>query len=255
MNFQSFSKRVFFLTTLLFFFIGAPHGFADDSKKLFGAKDFTLDNGIRVIAIENPRAPVVTHMVWYGVGSADEPKGQSGIAHYLEHLMFKGSLKLDPGEFSETVKSLGGNDNAFTSRDYTAYFQTIASRYLEDVMKLESERMLYMDAPEGEAASELDVVLEERRQRLENNPEAELFAAAAYALYYGHPYAIPIIGWKHDVEALTLEKAKAFYKKWYHPENATLIVSGDVDAKKLKKLAKRTMAVFQKLKKQPLEQT
>lgn len=206
-----------------------------------------LDNGMRAILIENNRAPVVTHMVWYHVGAADEPKQQSGLAHYLEHLMFKGSKTIPPGEFSKTIKRLGGRDNAFTSQDYTAYFQTIASANLATVMKMEAERMLSMQAPEKEALSELNVVLEERRQRMENNPQAQFFAALRNALFAEHPYGTPIIGWPEDVQDLNLDKAKAFHKNWYTPSNATLVVAGNVTLKDFKKLAQDIYGALPKM--------
>lgn len=214
-----------------------PMSLAQSQKPVFNAQSFTLKNGMKAVLIENNRAPVVTHMVWYDVGAADEDFGQSGLAHYLEHLMFKGTEKLEPGEFSKRVQQMGGQDNAFTSQDYTAYFQTISTDNLEEVMRMEADRMLNLNVPEEEVESERSVVLEERAQRLENNPQAQFFSDLRHALYINHPYATPIIGWRDDIEKLDKAKADAFYKKWYKPAQATLIVAGDVDFKTFKKLA------------------
>lgn len=227
-------KFAFILTFLIFLISTDVHAEAPES--VFGAKTFTLDNGMHAVLIENDRAPVVTHMVWYNVGAIDESVGQSGIAHYMEHLMFKGSQDLEPGEFSRIIKRLGGNDNAFTAQDYTAYYETVASQHLEKVMRMEADRMMTMNPPQEEADSELQVVLEERRQRLENNPQAQFFTALRSALFYGHPYAVPVIGWRNDIEDLTLEEAITFQRKWYVPANATLVVAGDVSFNEFKKI-------------------
>lgn len=229
------SFLTFFLALLCFGMSSA----AQAQDKIFNAQKIILDNGLEVIAIPNPRAPVVTHMIWYEAGAADEQVAVSGVAHYMEHLMFKGSKNVPPGEFSKRVRALGGEDNAFTAQDYTAYFQTIASEYLGNVMQMESDRMAALDTPADEAVSELKVVLEERRQRLENNPSALLMRDLRSALYPNHPYNKPIIGWKADVEALTLDKALGFYKTHYAPNNARLIVSGDISMDTLEGLAKK----------------
>lgn len=205
---------------------------------VFNAKTATLSNGLQVVVIENNRAPVVTHMVWYKVGAADEAVGQSGIAHFLEHLLFKGSDGLAPGEFSKTVRALGGNDNAFTSYDYTAYFQSIASRHLEKVMRMEAGRMRGAKLPETEVASERLVILEERRQRTDNSPSARFSESLNAALYENHPYGTPIIGWMHEMEQLDRQIAYDFYRKWYAPNNAILIVSGDVEAEDVFEMAR-----------------
>ena len=211
-------------------------------KKVFNAESFTLDNGMQVIVIPNHRAPVATHMVWYKVGAADEPPGKSGIAHFLEHLLFKGSdqiggRKLAPGEFSQIVRSMGGNDNAFTSQDYTAYFQSIPVQHLETVMRMEAGRMNGANPPADEVLSERKVILEERRQRTDNDPRGQFQEQMAAAAYVNHPYGIPVIGWKHEMDELSYEDAKSFYDRWYAPNNAVLVVSGDVTPGKVFQLA------------------
>ena len=198
---------------------------------------FTLPNGLDAVVIEDHRAPVVVHMVWYDVGSADEPPGKSGIAHFLEHLMFKGTDDLAPGEFSRTVEAQGGSDNAFTSSDYTGYFQRVAADRLGLMMEMEADRMRDLRLDDEDMLTERDVVLEERAQRTESNPGA-LFGEMRQAVQYlHHPYRIPIIGWRHEVEKLTLEDAVAFYRRFYAPNNATLVVAGDVDPAEVRALA------------------
>jgi zinc protease len=189
---------------------------------------YTLDNGMQVVVIPDNRAPVATHMVWYKVGAADEPPGQSGIAHFLEHLMFKGTEKLAPGEFSKTVARWGGQDNAFTAQDITAYFQRIPKDRLGDVMKMEADRMANLRLDEKNVITERDVVLEERRMRVDNDPANILMEQAKAALYVAHPYGTPIIGWDTEIRQLDREDAIAFYERFYAPNNAVLVVSGDV---------------------------
>ena len=206
---------------------------------VFNPETFTLKNGMEVVVVNNPRVPVVTHMVWYRVGSADEGPGESGIAHFLEHLMFKGTKKREPGEFSEIVARNGGHENAFTSRDYTAYFQTIAVDKLETVMELEADRMTNLVFTPKEVELERQVVLEERRSRTDNNPGAILGEHINASLFLNHPYRNPIIGWEHDIKALDIERILAFYKRFYRPNNAILVVAGDMAAEKLKPLAEK----------------
>ncbi len=190
---------------------------------------FTLDNGMDVVVIEDHRAPVAVNMVWYKVGAADEPAGHSGIAHFLEHLMFKGTDDLDPGEFSGTVELNGGSDNAFTSYDFTGYFQRVAADRLGLMMKMEADRMTDLVLTEEVVLPERDVILEERNQRIENSAGA-LFGEQRRAVQYlNHPYGIPIIGWKHEMEQLSQADALAFYDQYYAPNNAILIVAGDVE--------------------------
>lgn len=188
-----------------------------------------LDNGLDVVVIEDRRAPVVVHMVWYRVGAADEPPLQSGIAHFLEHLMFKGTDTLAPGEFSAIVEANGGRDNAFTSWDYTGYFQRVASDRLELMMEMEADRMQNLAFTDAEWLPERDVILEERGQVLESRVGAQFNEAMMAALFKAHPYGTPIIGWRHEMETLDDDMAMEFYDRHYGPNNAILIIAGDVD--------------------------
>ncbi len=199
---------------------------------------FRLDNGLEVVVIEDHRAPVVTHMVWYRVGAADEPAGKTGLAHFLEHLMFKGTKKIAPGEFSKIIKRHGGEDNAFTSRDYTAYYQRIAKEHLGMVMAMEADRMQNLQLSERDVKTELEVIKEERRERTENDPRALFGERLVAAHFVAHPYRRPVVGWMADVQRLTLADVMAFYRRHYTPANAILVVVGDVTAEEVKKLAK-----------------
>jgi zinc protease len=199
--------------------------------------DFTLPNGLQVVVIEDHRAPVVVHMVWYRVGAADEPPGHSGIAHFLEHLMFKGTDDVPPGKFSEIVQAQGGNDNAFTSWDYTAYFQRVAADRLDLVMKLEADRMRDLRLLENDVTTERAVILEERTTRTDSDPAALFAEQTQAAQYLNHPYGIPIIGWRHEIEQLDRDDALAFYSRYYAPNNAVLVVAGDVKPDEVKRLA------------------
>src|SRR4051794_2386117 len=199
--------------------------------------DFRLDNGMEVVVIPDHRAPVVTHMVWYRNGSADDPLGKSGIAHFLEHLMFKGTKKHKQGEFSEVVAELGGQENAFTSNDYTAYFQRIAKEHLPVLMAFEADRMTNLVLTDDIVAPERDVVMEERRMRTDGDPASQLNEAVQAALFTHHPYGKPIIGWMHEIEDLGREDALSYYNRYYTPENAILIVAGDVEPEDVRKLA------------------
>jgi zinc protease len=197
-----------------------------------------LDNGMEVVVIEDRRAPVVVHMVWYRVGAADEPALKSGIAHYLEHLMFKGTDDLEPGEFSAVVEANGGRDNAFTSWDYTGYFQRVAADRLGLMMQMEADRMTDLTLSEEEWRPERDVILNERGQVVESQPGRVFNEAMLAALYKAHPYGTPIIGWRHEMETLNGDDAKAFYRQHYAPNNAILIVAGDVDFEHAMELAR-----------------
>ena len=199
---------------------------------------FTLDNGMQGVVIEDHRAPVVTHMVWYKVGSADEEPGKTGIAHYLEHLLFKGTPTVPSGRFSQIVAENGGQDNAFTSRDYTAYVQQIGADRLALLMEMEADRMRNLTIGDDDWEAERDVVAEERRSRTDNNPSAKFREQFTAALYLGHPYGMPVIGWKAEVEALTKEDALEFYDRFYAPNNAILIVAGDVDPADVETMAR-----------------
>ncbi|MEW9919872.1 M16 family metallopeptidase [Marimonas sp. MJW-29] len=205
---------------------------------------FTLDNGMDVVVVEDHRAPAVQQMVWYRAGSADEPKGASGVAHFLEHLLFKATDKMEAGEFSATVAANGGQDNAFTSYDYTAYFQRVAADRLELMMAMESDRMKNIRITPENIVTERDVILEERNQRTENSPGALFNEQVNAAQYLNHRYGVPIIGWKHEMEELDLEDALSFYETYYSPNNAILIVSGDVDPAEVRRLAEKYYGVI-----------
>ena len=204
---------------------------------LYDADHFTLANGLEVVVVSDYRAPVVTHMLWYKAGAADEPPGKSGVAHFLEHMMFKGTATVAPGEFSRIVARNGGRENAFTSFDFTGYYQTVASDRLEVVMRLEADRMrnLVLEARSFEA--ERQVVLEERRARTDNDPAARFAEQVAAAQYLNHPYGIPVIGWEHEIRALTMADVRAFYDAHYGPNNAVLTVAGDVTTATVRRLA------------------
>ena len=201
---------------------------------------FKLDNGMDVVVIPDHRAPVVTHMVWYRNGSADDPRGKSGIAHFLEHLMFKGTHNHKQGEFSHLVAELGGQENAFTSYDYTAYFQRVAREHLGVVMEFEADRMTGLTLTDDIVAPERDVVLEERRMRSDTDPASQLDEAMSAALFTHHSYGVPIIGWGHEIETLYRQDALAYYRRFYTPENAILVVAGDVEAPEVELLARAT---------------
>lgn len=214
----------------------ATSSYAGDAR----ATMFKLDNGMDVVVIPDHRAPVVTHMAWYRVGAADEAPGVSGIAHFLEHLMFKATENMASGEFSKTIAKLGGQDNAFTSQDVTAYFQRISRDRLPTVMKMEAERMTKLRLEVNEVLTERDVIKEERRSRTDNNPSAVLAEEMNAALYQSHPYGIPIIGWMHEIAELSREDALAFYRRHYAPNNAILVVAGDVTPQEVLQLAQET---------------
>ena len=217
----------------------APPALAEPGAT-FGAETFTLDNGMQVVVIPNQRAPVIHHSVWYRVGAADGPRGKSGIAHMLEHLMFKGTEHIPAGEFSKTIARNGGNDNAFTSQDYTGYFQNVSPERLVMVMEMEADRMVNLSFAENDFLTERDVVAEERRSRTGNQASA-LFAEQVNASQYlAHPYRLPIIGWDQEIQDYTYDDAVDFYRSYYAPNNAILIVAGDVTAGTLRPLAERT---------------
>jgi len=203
-------------------------------------ESFTLDNGLEVVVIPDRRAPVVTHMIWYKVGAADEPEGQSGVAHFLEHLMFKGTTNNPDGAFSKIVAERGGQENAFTSADYTAYFQRIAKEHLPLMMKLEADRMENLVLSEEIVAPERQVVLEERRMRVDSEPGSRLREALNAITFVNHPYGSPVIGWESEIEALNTEAALAFYDRFYTPNNAVVVVAGDVDVDEVRRIAADT---------------
>jgi len=209
------------------------------SAALANPYETTLDNGLRVIVKEDRRAPTAVHMVWYRVGSMDEVDGTSGVAHLLEHMMFKGTPTVGPGEFNKRVAAAGGRDNAFTSRDYTAYFQQIPKEKLDEMMGLEADRMRHLNVDPKEFEQEIKVVMEERRMRTDDNPQAKLFEQMNAVAFQAHPYRRPIIGWMSDLENMTAADARAWYDTWYVPNNAYVVVSGDVDHQEVFALARK----------------
>lgn len=204
--------------------LAAPPAFANPYEH-------RLANGLSVIVKEDRRAPTAVHMVWYRVGSMDETNGVTGVAHALEHMMFKGTPTVGPGEFNRLVAAAGGRDNAFTSRDYTAYFQQVPKEKLEEMMALEADRMRHLTLSADEFAQEIKVVMEERRLRTEDQPRARLFEAMNAAAFQTHPYRRPIIGWMSDLEHMSAQDARDWYERWYVPNNAYVVVVGDVDHK------------------------
>ena len=217
----------------------------DGAKAAPSVSEFKLSNGLQVVVIPDHRAAVVTHMVWYRVGAADEPRGASGIAHFLEHLMFKGTEEIASGQFSKIVARHGGDDNAFTNHDVTAYFQRVAKQHLPMVMRMEADRMANLRLSEQDVTTERDVILEERRSRVDNDPQSILQEQMMAALYANHPYGIPIIGWAHEIAALDRDDALGFYRRFYAPNNAILIVAGDVEPDEVRKLAEETYGKLQ----------
>ena len=202
--------------------------------------DYLLDNGMEVVVIPDHRAPIVTHMVWYKAGSADEPPGKSGIAHFFEHLMFKGTTTHKAGEFDAAIAAIGGSNNAFTSYDYTAFHETVTPQALGEMMSFEADRMRNLILSDEVIATERDVILEERRSRIDNNPDALLDEEVNATLYQNQPYRIPVIGWEQEMEQLNRTDAKAFYDRYYTPNNAVLVVAGDVEPQTVRELAENT---------------
>jgi zinc protease len=202
--------------------------------------DFILPNGLELVVIPDHRAPVVTHMIWYKVGAADETPGQSGLAHFLEHLMFKGTAKNPAGKFSQVVAHIGGQENAFTSQDYTGYFQRVPSEHLRTVMEFEADRMTGLQLTDDVVLPERNVILEEQNQRVGNNPRARLTEQIDAALYLNHPYGKPVIGWRHEMERLSRDDAIGFYRRFYAPNNAIVVIAGDVDPLKVRTMVEET---------------
>lgn len=203
------------------------------------AQEFMLKNGMKIIVKEDHRAPTVAQMIWYRVGSIDEVNGTTGVAHALEHMMFKGTKHLKVGEFSSKVAALGGSENAFTNRDYTAYFQQIEKSRLSAVMALEAERMVNLRFDQNEFAKEIRVVMEERRWRTDDQPSGMLNEAQNAAAFVAHPYHHPVVGWMDDLQHMTINDVKAWYDRWYAPNNATMVISGDVDAQQVRQMAEK----------------
>jgi zinc protease len=202
--------------------------------------DFILPNGLELVVIPDHRAPVVTHMIWYKVGAADETPGKSGLAHFLEHLMFKGTAKNPAGKFSQVVARIGGQENAFTSQDYTGYFQRVPSEQLRTVMEFEADRMTGLQLTDDVVLPERNVILEEQNQRVGNNPRARLSEQIDAALYLNHPYGKPVIGWRHEMEQLSRDDAIGFYRRFYAPNNAIVVIAGDVDPLKVRTMVEET---------------
>ncbi len=228
-------NRLFFALSLFIAVLPAPT-FATDETTF----EKTLANGLRVIVKEDHRAPTVVHMVWYRAGAMDEKDGTSGVAHVLEHMMFKGTKTLKPGEFNQRVAEAGGRDNAFTSLDYTAYFQIVPKGALPEMMQLEADRMANLVLSPEEFAAEIQVVMEERRLRTEDNPEARVYEGLKAAAFMAHPYRRPIIGWMDDLKSMTWQDARDWYRDWYAPNNAYVVIAGDVDHKDVFRLAEQT---------------
>ncbi len=228
-------NRLFFALSLFMTVLVAPT-FASTETTF----EKTLANGLRVIVKEDRRAPTVVHMVWYRAGAMDEKDGTSGVAHVLEHMMFKGTKTLKPGEFNQRVAEAGGRDNAFTSLDYTAYFQIVPKGALPEMMKLEADRMANLILSPEEFAAEIQVVMEERRLRTEDNPEARVYEGLKAAAFMAHPYRRPIVGWMDDLKSMTWQDARDWYRDWYAPNNAYVVVAGDVDHQAVFKLAEQT---------------
>lgn len=212
--------------------------------------DTTLDNGLRIVVKEDHRSPVVVSMVWYKVGSIDEPKGLTGISHALEHMMFKGTERLKPNEFSRIIAENGGRENAFTTSDYTAYFQQLEKSRLPIAFELEADRMQNLKLDEAEFSKEIQVVMEERRLRTEDQPESLVYEKFMSEAYGAHPYGHPVIGWMADLEHITVNDVRDWYRRWYRPNNAVLVVAGDVKPREVVELAKK---YFGPLPSRPLE--
>ena len=223
---------------LIFFFL-IFFSFTSLKSKLFDAKQFKLKNGLQVIVIENSRAPVVSQMIWYNVGSIDEKFGKSGLAHFLEHLMFKGTKKYPNGFYSKYISKNGGTENAFTSFDYTAYYQIVPTEHLEKIVELEADRMTNLTLTDQQVETEKKVILEERYQRIDSKPSAILDESIRKSLFPNHTYGTPIIGWEHEIKALTIDDVRKFYNDYYNPKNAILIFSGDVSLKKAKEYSEK----------------
>src|SRR5215213_7022007 len=221
------------------FALSATGAFAQTTVTSDPPASFTLGNGLQVVVIPDHRTPVVTQMIWYKVASADETPGKSGLAHFLEHLMFKGTSKHPAGEFSQTVLRIGGNENAFTSVDYTGYFQRVPREQLGKMMEFEADRMTGLILKDENVLPERDVVLEEYNMRVANNPDARLVEQMMAALYLNHPYGRPVIGWRQEIEKLDREDALAFYKRFYAPNNAILVIAGDVEPKEVRPMVEK----------------
>lgn len=233
--------RSFLFCCFTLFITGVTTG-QNAQAAVFSPETFTLDNGLQVIVIENHRAPVINHMIVYFVGAKDEPVGKSGIAHFMEHLMFKGTQKIPSGQFSQIVRSVGGQDNAYTTQDYTAYFQSVAREHLPLMMEMEADRMTNLTLTDDIVAIERDVILKEREQRTDNDPIGAFWEDVNNVLFVNHPYALPVIGWRHEITQLSKHDIEDFYQKWYAPNNAVVLLSGDITAQEAHNLAREYYA-------------
>jgi zinc protease len=209
------------------------------SAQVYNPETVTLKNGLQIVVVTNRRAPVVSHMLWFKVGALDDPWGKSGIAHFLEHLMFKGTQKHPEGDYSRIISRLGGEENAMTSNDFTAYYATVGKEHLEKVMELESDRWGNWRITQDQMVTERDVILKERQQRTDNNPVSAFFEEVNAILYVNHPYQRPTIGWREEMETLNKKDAEIYHKKYYAPNNAILVLSGDITLAEAKPLAKK----------------
>jgi zinc protease len=225
------------LAALAVLFLGLASAATRADAALFNAETFTLDNGLQVIVVPSHRAPVVTQMLWYKVGAADGPPGKNGIAHFLEHLMFKGTKTMPPGAYTREITRIGGDQNAITAQDFTFYYQSVAVEHLEMVMRMEADRMANLVITDDQVLPERAVIIEERSMRVDNDPQSLLNEMLRATLYLNHPYGTPGLGWRHEMETLTTADALAFYETWYAPNNALLIICGDVTIDQVKKLA------------------
>lgn len=214
------------------------------SAEIFPAESMTLDNGLTVVVTTNRRIPLVTQLLMYRVGAADEEAGKSGLAHFLEHLLFKGTKTQPAGAYSNAIAAVGGQENAFTHQDYTGYWQTVPRRELETILAFESDRMLNLELDDSEVLPEREVVREERRSRVDNRPGSQLSEAVMATLFRNHPYGIPIIGWEEEIDQLNTTDAIDFYETWYGPQNAVLVLGGDLDMDEALPLIEKTYGVL-----------
>ena len=212
--------------------------------EVFNPQSFTLSNGLQVVLVPNNRAPIVTLIVYYQVGAMDEPPGKSGLAHFLEHLMFKGRTKLGPGRYSTLVARIGGRSNAFTSQDYTGYITTFAAEHIDLILQLEAARMMGLELALEDIETERNVVLEERLSRVDKSPQQQLSEQAAAALYANHPYRNPIVGWEHEIKTLTHADLMSFYRTWYVPNNSVIVISGGTTIDKIKPIIERYFGIL-----------
>ncbi len=229
-------KKFSYVVCLFFISCFPSYSYAENPPNI---ESFTLKNGLEVIVIPNHRVPAVNHTLWYKVGAADDPRGKSGLAHYHEHAMFLGTNKYKSGEYSRIIARNGGEQNAFTGYDATAYYVNISKENLPLAMEMEADRMNGLTASDTDMEKEKQVIIEERRMRIDNNPDALLAEQVNAILFRNHPYRLPVIGWQHEMDGLTKQDVMDFHKKWYHPGNAILIVSGDVTAQEVKSLAEK----------------